>query len=142
MTLWALLGVERTCSDEELKAAYRKACLKYHPDTNGGDPNKTKLFMSMKQVYEKVVERRKAEGIPGKEGSNPTHGFTGTWTGTSPYTVKIDPEWAAKPMDMELYERLMKEFNDLYGLRERPIKPNYDAMAKEADKKKKGGKNG
>ena len=34
--LYKVLGVPKTCTDKELKKAYRQACLKHHPD-KGGD---------------------------------------------------------------------------------------------------------
>lgn len=58
MTLWDLLGVKETCSDEELKSAWRRKCKELHPDVNGGDHRKTQLFIEAKAVYEKVLKFR------------------------------------------------------------------------------------
>lgn len=46
---YATLGLERTASDSEVKAAYRRAAKKAHPDAPGGS---REAFLSVKAAYE------------------------------------------------------------------------------------------
>lgn len=55
--LYDILGVDKGCSDEEIKKAYRKKALKYHPDT-GGD---IKIFEVINKAYEILSDKEKRE---------------------------------------------------------------------------------
>jgi molecular chaperone DnaJ len=57
---YEVLGVERTASDEDLKAAFRKLALKWHPDRNRGDASSEARFKEINEAYEilKVPEKR------------------------------------------------------------------------------------
>lgn len=48
---YALLGVEKTASEAEIKAAYRKLALRYHPDRNAGDQEAQELFKKISIAY-------------------------------------------------------------------------------------------
>ena len=56
---YEILGVERTASDGELKSAYRKLALKYHPDRNPGDHAAEENFKEAAEAYAVLADSNK-----------------------------------------------------------------------------------
>lgn len=57
--LYALLGVEKTATDEEIKKAYRKLALKLHPDKNPGNKRAEDRFKDITQAYDVLGDQKK-----------------------------------------------------------------------------------
>lgn len=56
---YKVLGVERTASDDEIKKAYRKLALKYHPDKNPGDSKAEERFKEINEAHEVLGDSQK-----------------------------------------------------------------------------------
>ena len=88
---YQILGVEKTATEEEIKKAYRKMALRFHPDKNK-DPGAEDKFKEISEAYEVLSDKDKrasydrygSEGMRaggGRSGGvgSPTHGgFTFT----------------------------------------------------------------
>ena len=83
---YEVLGVSKTASEDEIKKAFRKAAVKYHPDKEGGDEAK---FKEVNEAYEVLKDKQKRQrydqfghaGVGGAAGGgfggNPFEGFGG-----------------------------------------------------------------
>src|SRR5437763_2276177 len=54
-----VLGVERTAVESELKSAFRKLAMKWHPDRNPGDKSAEGRFKEINEAYEVLKDSNK-----------------------------------------------------------------------------------
>jgi molecular chaperone DnaJ len=76
---YEVLGVNKDASEEEIKKAYRKLAMKYHPDRNANDPKAEENFKEAKEAYEILTDsnKRAAYDQYGHAGINPGAGGAG-----------------------------------------------------------------
>jgi DnaJ-class molecular chaperone len=93
------LGVDRKASEEDIKRAYRKLALQYHPDRNPGDSKAEDRFKEINEAYQVLSdpakrarynqlgnpipggnkEERRREDLIGKNGLPPARVKVGTY---------------------------------------------------------------
>lgn len=68
---YKVLGVSPDASDEEIKKAYRKLAMKYHPDRNPGDAEAARKMQQINEAYDQIKnpEKARAQSAYGSQGS-------------------------------------------------------------------------
>ena len=83
---YEVLGVNKNASDDEIKKAFRKLAIKYHPDKNPGDKEAEAKFKEANEAYSVLSDKTKRQrydqfgpsgvgGAGGGAGGNPFEGF-------------------------------------------------------------------
>ncbi len=95
---YEVLGVTKNASDEDIKKAYRKLAMKYHPDRNQGDQAKKaeEKFKEGKEAYEILSD-------PTKRAAFDQYGHAG-----------VDPNMAGR-RGGEAYGGFAEAFGDIFG---------------------------
>lgn len=92
---YKILGLKRNASDDEIKKAYRKLALKFHPDKNKS-PEAEEKFKEVAEAYEVLSDKKKKEIYDqyGEEGLKGSSGGGSGGGGSGPqftYTFHGDP---------------------------------------------------
>ncbi|MBE6405301.1 MAG: molecular chaperone DnaJ [Lentisphaerae bacterium] len=98
MDYYELLGVDRSADTAEIKKAYRKLAIKYHPDRNPDNPEAAEKFKEISKAYEILSDEEKrplydqygedafkAGGMGGGGGGDPFDIFNSFFGGGSPF---------------------------------------------------------
>ena len=82
---YKVLGVSSNASDEEIKKAYRKLAMKYHPDRNPGDQEAAKKMQEINAAYDQIKNPDSYHRTGGQSGGYGGYGgygydpFGGAW---------------------------------------------------------------
>src|SRR3982750_2331855 len=84
---YKILGVDKKATQDEIKKAYRKMAIKYHPDKNPDDKKAEEKFKEAAEAYEILSNPEKRQrynqfghagvGSSAASGGNPFGGFDG-----------------------------------------------------------------
>ncbi|MCZ8236910.1 MAG: molecular chaperone DnaJ [Leptospiraceae bacterium] len=85
---YEILGVAKGAKDDEIKSAYRKLAIKYHPDKNKGNKEAEEKFKEATEAYEVLrdAQKRSAYDQFGKAGVNAGAGYGQGGFGQGAYT--------------------------------------------------------
>ena len=61
MDYYSILGVSASASEAEIKKAYRKLALQYHPDKNKGDSQAEEKFKQVAEAYSVLSDSKKRQ---------------------------------------------------------------------------------
>jgi len=78
---YEVLGVEKSASKDDIKKAYRKLAIQYHPDKNPGNKQAEEKFKEATEAYEILADDQKKAaydqfGFPGVEGMSGSHDWS------------------------------------------------------------------
>ena len=97
---YEILGVAREANDQQIKSAYRKLALKYHPDRNPGDKTAEEAFKEAAEAYAVISD-------PEKRAAYDRYGHAGVGAGAG-----------FAPNALAGFEDIFGNLGDLFGFRE------------------------
>ena len=105
---YSILGVPKTASDDDIKKAYRKLAMTYHPDRNNGSRDAEEKFKEITEAYDVLRD-------PGKRSMYDRYGEAGLRSGAGGYH-HVDLAEALSIFMRDLGG--MAGFSDLFGGRQ------------------------
>lgn len=83
---YEVLGVDKNATDEEIKQAYRKIAIKYHPDRNPGNKEAEEKFKEAAEAYDVLHDSKKRQQYDQFGFNSPGSGFGG-FDGTGGFSM-------------------------------------------------------
>lgn len=105
---YSILGLDKNATDEQIKKAYKKLAIKYHPDKNGGDKASEEKFKEISEAYSTLgdPEKKKQYDVSSPHGKNySTNPFASFGFGFNP----INDIWN------DLFNNVGNPFADPFG---------------------------
>ena len=92
---YEVLGLAKNSSDEEIKKAYRKLAMKYHPDRNPDSKGAEDKFKEVKEAYEMLSDPQKRDASDrfGHAGVDPGFRHRPEWVTDADNQARCVPRW-------------------------------------------------
>lgn len=117
---YEILGVSRDASDDDIKKAYRRLAIKFHPDKNPGDKTAEDKFKELGEAYEALSDanKRAAYNQFGHAAFAPGGGMGGAPRGGAPGGP--GPQWGGFHDPRDIFEQFFRNagvggFGDIFG---------------------------
>ncbi len=114
---YKILGVDKKASQDEIKKAYRKLAVKYHPDKNQGNKEAEEKFKEIGEAYEVLgdAEKRKKYDELGANWKNFQSGQT--YSGGNPFgNFNFGQGGTYVEMDMDDFMNGNNQFSDFFNM--------------------------
>lgn len=96
---YTILGVTKTASDSEIKAAFRKLAKIYHPDKNPNNPNASSTFQQILKAYNTLINPHARRRYDDSHFGTKTHSSTHRQSHS-----KTQKEWTFTEEDLKRRE--------------------------------------
>ena len=132
MDYYEILGISRDATKDEIKKAYRKLAMKYHPDKNPGDKQAEEMFKKINEAYQilsddekrAIYNRYGKEGLEGR-GYRTEFNFSEIFDMFNDLFEEVFETKSSTPYDLDKIIRVNLEFEEaVYGV-SKEIEINY-----------------